>query len=1409
MRVLRPLALGVPAVLIAGSIGLTAPVVHAAVADVNLTAPGLYQCVVGGSGLQVLNYSVSGGMGGGYPNNAAQGGTGANLAGTMTLTGGQTVYITVGSNGVNGATWPFPGGGGDTAQTGSGGGGYSAISLGLNSNPIVIAGGGGGGGSLIAPGGSAIPGTSPHGQGGAGNGGNSQGNQGITGGIQSTSGKGGTAGGGNGGTPGSSGANGVVGFGAAGGGAGFGQTSGGAGDWDTSSSNGYPFTTWNGSPGPFGGGGGGGLWSGGGGGGWSGGGGAGGTDEFPSADGGGGGGGSSLLATSNSAGVTATQSSASSGSTAGSASLAGVSCSTSVTYMANGGTGAIPVDSNWYAAGSSATVLNGNSLTGPGSSPYFVGWSTSQGQGSVQYAPGATITVNGPTVLWAQYTAGTTISFNANGGTGTMLNQAGITPASLNSNLYSRSGYGFLGWNTAANGSGTAYADGATFPFSATSQTVTLYAQWAPVVTVTYNGNGSTYPAFPTYQTGYEPGPLEPISGFLPPNGYIFTGWNTAANGSGTGYQTGQLYAFNADLTLYAQFAVASGIDFNANGGTGTMYNQIIYQPSVINPNLFVRSGYAFTGWNTAADGSGTAYAGGAVFPYLPNVSTMLYAQWGTPSGTVTFDANGGSGSMASQSSVVPAALAPNSFTPPTGQGFLGWNTAVDGSGTSYANGAVYAFNVDLTLYAQWSAASTVTFDANGGSGTMAPQSASVSTTLSPNAFGPPAVGQVFVGWNTAPAGTGTAYSNGAPYPFAADATLYAQWSSSAFTVAFVANGGAGVMPQQSSAVAAPLTPNSFTWMGYDFTGWNTAADGTGVTYADGAQYPFTAGVALYAQWAAAEFTVAFNANGGSGSMPSQVADSPTALSANAFTPPPGQVFNSWNTAADGTGVGYAAGAIYPFAADTTLYAQWSASAATVTFDGNGGSGSMAPQSAVVPTPLATNTFTRTGFTFAGWNTAANGSGTAYADGASYPFSVSATLYAQWKGAETYVLFDANGGAGRMNPQFAAAPTALKPNAFTRTGFTFAGWNTAANGSGTSYADGAVYPFSAITSLYAQWSPAPASYTVTFNANGGTGAMAPQTGGVPASLDINTFRKAGYSFVAWTTNQDGTGATYANGAQYPFNADATLYAQWVDTASKVVTFDPNGGTGSMAPQVSNRPASLTPNAYTRPGYTFTGWNTAANGSGLTYANQSRFPFASNARLFAQWSANAPVVTGLSATQAGASQVAVSWKPLKGGGATYRVTLYSASEVVRGSCVTSGKSCTIKGVPAGTFTVTATVTVKGSTGRPALASVTVIAKKPDLTRAWRGSGTDTTSAYATVVIPQGADPSKALVWTLIARSGKPTWTSQPVVRDAWTCRYTTSETLCTWSRPVPKAAKIKFSVNGLWTRVAAYPSPKRT
>ena len=300
----------------------------------------------------------------------------------------------------------------------------------------------------------------------------------------------------------------------------------------------------------------------------------------------------------------------------------------------------------------------------------------------------------------------------------------------------------------------------------------------------------------------------------------------------------------------------------------------------------------------------------------------------------------------------------------------------------------------------------------------------------------------------------------------------------------------------------------------------------------------------------------------------------------------------------------------------------------TVTFNGNTstGGGPISPETNSSPTALTANTFTKTGYTFSGWNTLANGTGTSYTDGGSYPFTANATLYAQWTADFYNVTFLGNGNtSGTMNAESDNAPTDLTAKALVRTGYTFTGWNTLANGSGTNYADGASYPFLAPLTIYAQWT---ASYfNVTFDGNGSTsGAMGVENHNAPTVLTTNTFVRTGYTFSGWNTAANGSGNSYADGASYPFLAAATMYAQWTADSFNV-TFAGNGSTsGTMSAESANTPTSLTANAFIKTGYTFSGWNTVADGSGTKYANRASYPFAAAATLYAQWTADYSGVT---------------------------------------------------------------------------------------------------------------------------------------------------------------------------------------
>lgn len=162
----------------------------------------------------------------------------------------------------------------------------------------------------------------------------------------------------------------------------------------------------------------------------------------------------------------------------------------------------------------------------------------------------------------------------------------------------------------------------------------------------------------------------------------------------------------------------------------------------------------------------------------------------------------------------------------------------------------------------------------------------------------------------------------------------------------------------------------------------------------------------------------------------------------------------------------------------------------------------------------------------------------------SYPFESGITTQ-----CGKVASFNANGGSGTMNPQIVSpgTQTALTSNAFTWSGYEFAGWNTQSDGQGTNYSNGQLYNFNSHLKLFAQWAPIP---RVDFDANGGSGGMSSQYSSTPTTLNANTFERCNYTFDGWSTSRDGSGIDYSNGQVFPFtNPLTTLFAQWLSTGN--------------------------------------------------------------------------------------------------------------------------------------------------------------------------------------------------------------------------------------------------------------------
>ncbi len=160
----------------------------------------------------------------------------------------------------------------------------------------------------------------------------------------------------------------------------------------------------------------------------------------------------------------------------------------------------------------------------------------------------------------------------------------------------------------------------------------------------------------------------------------------------------------------------------------------------------------------------------------------------------------------------------------------------------------------------------------------------------------------------------------------------------------------------------------------------------------------------------------------------------------------------------------------YNYATESSGNGTTSSAGFTVTFDPNGGTGTMADQTASSTTALTANAFTRDGYTFAGWATSVGGA-LAYANSASYPFTANATLYARWTANTLTVTYDLQGGTGISNGTTTTGADVANPGDPTRSSFTFNGWFTASTGGSAisfPYTHGQIANFT----LFAQWTAA-------------------------------------------------------------------------------------------------------------------------------------------------------------------------------------------------------------------------------------------------------------------------------------------------------------------------------------------------
>lgn len=738
------------------------------------------------------------------------------------------------------------------------------------------------------------------------------------------------------------------------------------------------------------------------------------------------------------------------------------------------------------------------------------------------------------------------------------------------------------------------------------------------------------------------------------PAGYTFGGWFTQANGGDEivfddGTNTSSATDVSSITDVYAHWVQNVTVTFHENyGQTENTTNKIISAGSSLKSSdipTFTRADYAFKEWNTKADGSGTAYSNTQLQAETISSNTDYYAMW-TPENpdnavTLTFSPTGCDAQVTPASMTVVRGDTIYAYQMPTptktsatgdAYTFNGWYGAASESDTT--DKAPFTLTDNKTVYAHWTYAGrdqvTVTFDYDNATSPTAPTTITVGKGDSIGDAMPTTpvkTNYSFDKWvNTADSSdfdkTTTVNS---------DITVKATYKSD-ITVNFNINDGTTPAAPFATDKGAPsksyAAPSDPTRANYTFVGWNTKANGSGkfITAADYAtlnDVSTAAGgtnpVELYAYWADAPVTpgklpgnetpndngvkVTFDSNA-SGSASSTVTDAnpkyvyPHLGDALGTLMPEAPTrthykFVGWNTKADGSGTTFTDATAITTTLDgvtangskynLVVYAQWDIAdnvdandKVTITFndnkDGNGGTnvktvtifkGDSLGYDVTAPT--------NKGYTFDNWyeGTVTGGSlsMTTTAFDKTKPINSNTDYYAKWL-SDITIRYDVNGGVGTYN-DVVGAPTANYTDPAqnpTKTNYVFIGWNTKPNGAGN-FVTSAKYPTLNDVSLAAQGSEASAPTTVTLYAYWAAANVNPGENVIPDDIPKN------------------------NGVKVTFDSNVTGNK----TNAAVTDANPK----YVYPYLGDTLGNMMPNEPTRTHYVFKGWNTKADGSGVT------------------------------------------------------------------------------------------------------------------------------------------------------------------------------------------------------------------
>ena len=654
-------------------------------------------------------------------------------------------------------------------------------------------------------------------------------------------------------------------------------------------------------------------------------------------------------------------------------------------------------------------------------------------------------------------------------------------------------------------------------------------------------------------------------------------------------------------------------VSFVANNGTSIPNQTVVRKALVTEPSEVTKEGYTLIGWFTSQTTQNDTTKWDFTSDRVKSNLT-LYAGWTPIQYTLWFDPNGGACDVGTKECYYGEKYGELPTAERTGFDFAGWYDSEE-DGLLVNSETVYTVADDITLYAYWIPHTfTVTFNANGGEVDQENKQVEYESCYGTLPI-PRRPGYEFVAWYTQ-AASGDRIDDDTIVYLDNDITLYAHWTEAEYTVYFDANGGTVQTSEKQvtyndkfGQLPVPIKD------GFNFTGWFTDKT-SGKKITEDTIYTYTADTTVYAHWLGKEYTVSFDACGGSVEESDKQVNFDSSYGVLPVPTRTGYTFSGWYDSETGGSL-ITADSTVNTASDHTLYAHWIVNRYTITFDANGGTVSTVSKTVTfdaaygsLPTP------TRKGYSFTGWYTSADG-GDAVNSTDIYCLESDQTLYAHWTANVYTITFNPRGGTVDIESKTVkyGEPYGELPVPI-RTGYTFTGWSFG-NYPDTFVTSESIYWLTYDKTLFGNWKGN--TYKVTFDANGGT--VNTNSKNVTFGYtygDLPTPSKTGYDFVGWYTDPT-DGNSIQNNSKVDIASDHTLYARW--TAKQLtVKFDANGGyCGTTSKYVYYDSTYGTLPTASRGGYEFLGWFTSKTG-GSKVVSTTKCQFTSQKTLYAHWRA---------------------------------------------------------------------------------------------------------------------------------------------------------------------------------------------